>query len=68
MKDQRSINAVNVAKAYGRGKATKKELNAAYAAAAAAYADAAKNYNRLQTANICREVLTDVMFKKFKIK
>ena len=115
MKDQRSINAVKVAIAFGNGNATCEELNvvvgaaycaaeaasyvdvdaaaaayvAAYAATTcvadnagaddvayvAAYADAAaadvtdytaaKKENQLQTANICREILTD--FVKSKI-
>ena len=45
MKDERSVNAVDVAIRYGNGEATNEELRAAaaaaYAAAAAAYADAA---------------------------
>ena len=42
MKDERSIKAVDVAIAFGEGKATREELDAAaaYAAAAAYYADA----------------------------
>ena len=40
MKDERSINAVDVAIAFGEGKATREELDAANADAAAAYADA----------------------------
>jgi len=40
LKDERSIKAVEVAEAFGRGEATRKQLNAAYAAAYAA-ADAA---------------------------
>lgn len=36
MKDERSINAVKVAIAFGEGKATRKELDSAYAAACAA--------------------------------
>jgi hypothetical protein len=39
MKDERSINAVDVAIAFGEGKATIEELNAAAADAAAAAAD-----------------------------
>jgi pyruvate/2-oxoglutarate dehydrogenase complex dihydrolipoamide acyltransferase (E2) component len=38
MKDERSINAVDVAIAFGEGKATREELDAANADAAAAYA------------------------------
>jgi hypothetical protein len=42
MKDERSINAVKVAIAFGEGNASREDLNAAYtAAAAAAAADAA---------------------------
>jgi hypothetical protein len=45
MKDERSINAVDVAIAFGEGKATREELDAAAAAAyAAAYAAAAYAY------------------------
>jgi hypothetical protein len=48
MKDERSINAVNVAIAFGEGKATREELDAAAAAsraaADAAYAAAADAY------------------------
>ncbi len=69
MKDERSINAVKVAKRYGRHKATKAELKDAYsaadAAAAATYAaysaDAyatAKKENQILTADICRKYLT----------
>jgi hypothetical protein len=71
MKDECSIKAVDVAIAFGRGEATRKELNAAYvyayaaaayaaaaAAAAAAYAAdaAARQQNQQETADICREV------------
>jgi hypothetical protein len=71
MKDDCSIKAVDVAIAFGRGEATRKELNAAYvyayaaaayaaaaAAAAAAYAAdaAARQQNQQETADICREV------------
>jgi hypothetical protein len=41
MKDQRSIKAIDTAIAFGEGKATIEELNAAYAAADAAHAAAA---------------------------
>jgi len=69
MTDKRSTDAIDVALAFGRGEITQKELKiaatdadtAAYAAAYAA-TDAAKIENRLQTANICREILTDVVF------
>ena len=72
MKDERSIKAVDVAIAFGEGKATRDELIDAYAAAgagAAAYAAAAaydaadagaaaaKKSNQLQTADICRKYL-----------
>ena len=131
MKDERSKKAVEVAEKYGRGKATRKQLDAAaadayvadaaayasayaaadvYAADAAAYAAAsayaaayasvyaaasaadasayvaadaadasayaayaaadayaAEKDNQLQTANICREVLTEIIYKKLKI-
>lgn len=42
---------------------------AVYAAAtsAAAYNDDARNQNRKSTANICREVLTDAVFKKLDL-
>ena len=76
MKDERSRNAVRVAIAYGKGEATDEELSAAraaYAAARAAYpaayaaayaaADAALAANQQQTADICREVLTDEIMK-----
>jgi hypothetical protein len=71
MKDDCSIKAVDVAIAFGRGEATRKELNAAYvyayaaaayaaaaAAAAAAYAAdaAARQQNQQETADICCEV------------
>ena len=68
MKDNRSVDAVDAAIAYGKGEITRDELNqyasaadaadAAYAAAASAAAvaayDAARTNNRLQTAVICR--------------
>jgi hypothetical protein len=65
MKDQRSIDAINIAEKFGRGQATREELDAAAAAAYyaadvaydAAYANKAKRVNQLQTANICREIL-----------
>ena len=107
MKDDRSKTAVEIAIKYGKGKASKEELNAAAAYAAAAYADAvyaaaaadaaaayadadaadavyaaaaaaaddaaaaaaaadaaaAKKENQKQTADICREILTDEVFK-----
>ena len=72
MKDERSINAVEVAIRYGYSEATEEELTdaaaAVYAAAAAAAAAAdaavyaadaadAKKENQLLTANICREIV-----------
>jgi hypothetical protein len=73
MRDQRSIDAVNMAEKFGMGLATIEELNDAaydanttsYAAAAdtaydAAYSaaySAAKESNQLLTANICREII-----------
>lgn len=59
MKDERSINAVNLAEEYGLSdEVSEDDLRkaAAYAAADAAYDDALSK-NQLQTAEICREVL-----------
>ena len=99
MKDDRSINAVDVAIAFGEGKATREELDdaayaaayAAYAAAYAAYAAYAAAYaayaaaaayaadayaayaadacadtalNRQQTADICREHISESLIQK----
>jgi|688.fasta_scaffold544513_2 hypothetical protein len=89
MKDERSIKAVDVAIAFGEGKATREELDAAadaayyaeadgayYAAAAAAayaaaayYAAAAAAYvaaaaNRMQTADICRKYIGELIIEK----
>ena len=62
MKDQRSIDAVRAAIAYGNGEIDDKQLSAytddAYAAYAAADAAAAEKENQLKTADICREILT----------
>jgi hypothetical protein len=72
MKDPISIHAVDTALRFGRGEATCEELNAASAAAyaasaaASAAAYAAKQKNQLQTAEICREILTEEVFKKLK--
>lgn len=75
MKDERSKKAVEIAIEYGKGKASREELNAAdaYAADAVdayavdAYAadavDTAKKENQKQTADICREILTNEIFK-----
>jgi hypothetical protein len=70
MTDKRSLKAVDVALAFGGGKATREELaasdaasDAAAAAASAAYAaaaaasDAARKQNRKQTSDICRKFL-----------
>ena len=63
MKNERSVKAVDAAIAYGKGEIDRKELNdAAYVADAAAYADyayadSARKANRMQTSNICREVI-----------
>jgi hypothetical protein len=106
MSDERSVKAVDVAIAFGEGRATRDELNAAtaaayaaayaatdaaaaaaaatyaatyadayvaaaYAAAAAAAADAAaaaaasaRDANRLQTADICRQYIGDLIIQK----
>jgi hypothetical protein len=89
MKDERSINAVDVAIAFGEGKATREELDAAYAASVAyAYADAdaaaaaaanaasafpanaatnaaaADAADFLQTADICRKYIGELIVEK----
>ena len=88
LKDDRSIKAVDTAIAFGEGRATREELDAAYAAAyayaadayayaayAAAAADAyydadaaaaaaAAIENRLQTADICRQYIGDLIIQK----
>jgi hypothetical protein len=68
LKDDRSIKAVDTAIAFGEGRATREELDAAYAAAAAdAYYDAdaaAAIENRLQTADICRKYIGDLIIQK----
>ena len=58
MRDDRSTNAIDVALRFGKGEATREELDAA-----AADAYAARTKNRLATANICREVLTEEVYK-----
>jgi len=72
MKDERSKKAVEVAIAFGEGKATHEQLTSAYAAAAddaaaaayaAAYAAYAADANRKQTSDICRQFLTEEVFK-----
>lgn len=55
MRDERSRNAVDVAIAYGEGKATDKELADAAYAVDAAYA--AMEQNQKLTADICRKYL-----------
>lgn len=69
MKDERSIKAVDVAIAFGEGKATRKELyDAADAAFAAADAAARKqNQNQKQTADICRKYLPIEIWDQSKI-
>jgi hypothetical protein len=91
--DERTIKAVDVAIAFGEGKATREELDAAavpavsanaasasaYAAACAAAdaaahaadgtdaadaADAAADANRMETADICREYIGDLIIEK----
>ena len=69
MKDERSLNAVDVAMKFGRGEASRKELDTAAfaasdasadafaAAAASAAAFAAAEENQKLTADICREYL-----------
>ena len=70
MTDKRSVEAVDVAIAFGEGRATREELNAAAAAAYVAVADAysavadaayvaaaARKQNQKQTADICRKFL-----------
>jgi hypothetical protein len=71
MKDERIIKAVNAAIAYGKGEIDDEELReaayaadyATYAAAYAAYATYAAAAIRKQTADICREILTEEVFK-----
>ena len=104
MKDERSIRAVDVAIAFGEGKATREELDAAksaaaaaayvaanaaaaayYAANAVAHADAAAAAyyaananaaahdaayyagNRVQTADICRKYIGDLIVEKVNL-
>jgi hypothetical protein len=68
MSDERSVKAVDVAIAFGQGRASRDELDtAAYAnarAAAAAYADAAAYANLRQTADICRKYIGDLIIEK----
>lgn len=79
MTDERSLNAVDVAIAFGEGKATREELDAvAYAAYAAVGADAAYTaaaaaytyvadadaLNRQQIADICRKYVGEALIEK----
>jgi DNA-binding NarL/FixJ family response regulator len=90
LKDDRSIKAVDTAIAFGEGRATREELDAAYATAYGTYADAdadaadaaaaaaaaasadayydadaaAAIENRLQTADICRKYIGDLIIQK----
>ena len=59
MKDEQSIKAVDTAIAFGEGRASREELDAAASAAARAY-DAADS-NRQQTADICRKYIGDLI-------
>ena len=73
MKDQRSIDAVNVAEKFGLDECTLEELNSAssaasYAAAADTYAayaadDAVRKKNRQKTSDICVEILGELLTK-----
>jgi len=82
MRDQRSKDAVRAAIDFGEGKIDTIQLeSAAYAAAAAAadayaaaaaaaatyVADDARKQNQLATANICREILTDVVLSAYNL-
>ncbi len=67
MTDERSINAVDVAIAFGEGKATREELDAAgFAADAAVVAAAvvAVAANRQQAADICRQYIGEALIEK----
>ena len=76
MKDQRSIKAVDVAIAFGEGKATREELDAANAASAVAAAaadayaaNAAANaadaaYYAAAAADICRKYIGELIIEK----
>jgi len=68
MTDERSIKAVDVAIAFGEGKATREELDAAayaaYAAAAAYAAYDAVAANRQQTVDIFREYIGEALIEK----
>ena len=69
MKDQRSIDAVNIAEKYGltdeiSDNDLKNAADAAAYAAAYAAADAAKRKNQVQTADICREILGELIINR----
>ena len=70
MKDERSIKAVDAAIEYGEGKATQENLYAAAHVAAyaadAVYAAtyAARKENEIQTADICRKYIGDLIINK----
>ena len=73
MTDERITRAVDVAIAFGEGRATREELDdaasaasAAYAAysAYAAYASAAYAANQQETADICRKYIGDLIIEK----
>ena len=74
MKDERSTFAIDTAIKYGEGKASDKDLNqaAAYAAYAAyapdvaadAAAAAAEKENQLQTADICRKYIGELIVQR----
>ena len=59
MSDERSLIAVDVAIAFGEGKATREELDAAADAA-----DAAAAANQHKTADICRKYIGDLIIEK----
>lgn len=61
MRDERSLKAVDVAIAYGRGEVGEEELDAAWAAAEAAA-------NQHKTADIARAVLGSQLIEKVKEK
>ena len=72
MKDQRSIKAFDVAIAFGEGKATRKELDDADAAAFDADAAdvafaAARKQNQKKAADICRKYLPLEIWNQSKI-
>jgi hypothetical protein len=64
MTDERSLKAVDVAIAFGEGKATREELDTAAADAYAAAADAAYAFNQQETADICRKYIGELIIQK----